>query len=186
MTALENHYQNLAPVRTELENVKIETAQTARLVCGLEARFDDAENHSRRNNLIFYGIPNATGPETFAQSEQLVIRHCRDHSNITIDPKEIERAHRLGHHTSDRPRPAIVKFTFYKTKYTILTNGRKFKGTSFSVGEDFSRPVQNARKRLLAFAKSKNTPFSLRFKTLLMGPKRHVFDEPSQTVKETA
>ncbi|XP_040062185.1 uncharacterized protein LOC120837076 [Ixodes scapularis] len=186
MTALENHYQNLAPVRTELENVKIETAQTARLVCGLEARFDDAENHSRRNNLIFYGIPNSTGPETFAQSEQLVIRHCRDHLNITIDPKEIERAHRLGHHTSDRPRPVIVKFTFYKTKDTILSNGRKFKGTSFSVGEDFSRPVQNARKHLLAFAKSKNTPFSLRFKTLLMGPKRYIFDEPSQTVRETA
>lgn len=58
------------------------------------------------------------------------------------------------------------------------------KGTGYSVGEDFSRPVQKARKALLAFAKSKSVSFSLRYKTLCIGTKRYIFDESTNSVKE--
>ncbi|XP_037574056.2 uncharacterized protein LOC119456399 [Dermacentor silvarum] len=185
MTDLEGHYQNLVSLRSDFETVKTCTAQVATVVHKLETRIDDAENQSRRNNLIFYGLPESTGSETFAQTEQRIIKHCQDHLNICIEPKEIERAHRLGHRTdTNRHRPIIAKFTFHKTKELVLSNGRKFKGTSFSVGEDFSRSVQNARRHLVTFAKSKSLPFSLRFKTLHMGHKRYVYDEQTQSVKE--
>lgn len=58
------------------------------------------------------------------------------------------------------------------------------KGTNYSVGEDFSRLTQKARKALLHFAKSKSLAYSLRYKTLYIGPKRYVFDESSNSVKE--
>lgn len=147
---------------------------------------DDAENQSRRNNLIFYGVPDTNPSETFAQSEEIVTQLCSQHLSINIDTKEIERAHRLGRHTAGRRRPIIVKFAYFKTKETILSNGSKFKGTEHSVGEDFSKTVQNARRHLIAFAKGKSARFSLRYKTLHIGTKRYIFDEPSQTVKEIA
>ncbi|XP_075533967.1 uncharacterized protein LOC142567674 [Dermacentor variabilis] len=185
MTDLEGHYQNLVSLRSDFEAVRTSTAQVATVVHRLETRIDDAENQSRRNNLIFYGLPESTGSEAFAQTEQLMIKHCHDHLNISIELKEIERAHRLGHRTgSNRHRPVIAKFTFHKTKELILSNGRKFKGTSFSVGEDFTRSVQNARRHLITFAKSKSLPFSSRYKTLHMGHKRYVYDEQTQSVKE--
>ncbi|XP_075534295.1 uncharacterized protein LOC142568083 [Dermacentor variabilis] len=185
MTDLEGHYQNLVSLCSDFETVKTCTAQVATVAHRLETRIDDAENQSRHNNLIFYGLPESTGSEAFAQTEQLIIKHCHDHLNICIEPKEIERAHCLGHRTgTNRHRPIIAKFTFHKTKELILSNGRKFKGTSFSVGEDFSRPVQNARRHLITFAKSKSLPFSLRFKTLHMGHKCYVYDEQTQSVKE--
>ncbi|XP_075526835.1 uncharacterized protein LOC142558588 [Dermacentor variabilis] len=180
MTNLETHYQNLIPLRSDIESVKSDAARAAHTIQRLEARLDDAENHSRRNNLIFYGIDESSGSESFAQSEHIIIDHCRKHMSITLDPKEIERAHRLGNRAANRNRPIIVKFTFHKTKDLVLSNGPKFKGTNFSVGEDFTRPVQLARRHLLSFAKSKSAPYSLRFKTLFMGNKRYVFDERTQ------
>nr|XP_037268551.1 uncharacterized protein LOC119159806 [Rhipicephalus microplus] len=187
MTDLEGHCQNIISLRTDVEALRSDTARASDLLRKLEARVDEAENHSRRNNLIFYGLPESTGSEALVQVEQLVIKHCRDRLGISIDPKEIERAHRLGRRKgTNHHRPIIVKFAFHKTKGEILSNGRKFKGTTFSVGEDFSRRVQNVRRQLIAFAKTKSLPFSITYKTLLMGHKRYVYDEQSQTVREAS
>ncbi|XP_075531550.1 uncharacterized protein LOC142564435 [Dermacentor variabilis] len=184
LSNLETRYQDLVTLRTDMDAISTNTTQTAKDIKGIEARLDDAENRSRRNNLIFYNITDNNASENYAQSEETVLRLCRDHLGLTIDPKEIERAHRLGRHSSGRSRPIIVKLTFFKTKQLILSNGRKLKGTDYSVGEDFSRPVRDARKHLVRFAKTKNTKFSLRYKTLFIGPKQYAFDESSQTVKE--
>lgn len=186
MAELEVHYKKIDTLQSDLETARADTAQTSHMVLEMNARMDDAENRSRRNNLIFYGVPDPVPHETSVQSEEKIIKLCSDHLHVTLEPTDIERAHRLGHHTNGRCRPLIVKLTFFKTKEVILSNGRKLKGTVFSIGEDFSRPVQNARKQLVTFAKNKAVPFSLRYKTLFIGKQRYMFDELSQTVKEIA
>lgn len=76
----------------------------------------------RNTGLIFYGLPESTGSETFVQTEQLIIKHCHDHLNICIKTKEIERAHRLSHRTgTNRHRPIIVKFTFQQKNWFFQT-----------------------------------------------------------------
>ncbi|XP_077504954.1 uncharacterized protein LOC144114839 [Amblyomma americanum] len=184
LSALETDYESLSTLRNDLEGIQATSAATSRLVGVLEARLDDAENRSRRNNLLFYGLPDTNPTETYSLTEDLIIRHCSDHLDTQLSPNDIERAHRLGRHSKDRKRPIIVKFTSFKTKESILSKGSKFKGTDYSVGEDFSRRVQNCRKHLVAFARAKSVPFSLRFKTLHIGPKRYVFDELSESVRE--
>ncbi|XP_049516647.1 uncharacterized protein LOC125942507 [Dermacentor silvarum] len=184
LSALETHCESLSTLRSELETIQTTSATTTRLISVLEARLDDAENRSRRNNLLFYGLPDTNPTETYSQTEDLIIRHCSDHLDTQLSSNDIERAHRLGRHSKDRKRPIIVKFTCFKTKESILSKGPKFKGTDYSVGEDFSRRVQNCRKQLVAFARAKSVPFSLRFKTLHIGPKRYVFDEIAACVKE--
>lgn len=145
---------------------------------------EDAENRSRRSNLIFYGIPDTSSNEFFARSAEIIIRHCSEYLNCTVKPDEIEGAHRLGRQIPGRNRPIIVKFSNFKTKDAILANARKLKGTADSIGEDFSKQTQTARKHLITFAKSKSVPFSLRYRTLHFGPKRFFFDDSSQTAKE--
>ncbi|XP_077528899.1 uncharacterized protein LOC144141207 [Haemaphysalis longicornis] len=186
MTEVENHYQNLSPLQADLEVIRTYTTETNRLVSELKAKLDDAETRSRRNNLIFYNLPDPNPAETNAESEGLIIRHCLEHLQVAIDPKEIDRAHRLGRHAANRHRPIIAKFTFHKTKETVLTNAPKLKETDFSIGEDFSQSVRTARRHLVNFAKTKSTKFQIRYKTLHMGSKRYIFDNASQTVKEIA
>lgn len=77
---------------------------------------------------------------------EIIIQLCSERLNITLDSKEIQRAHRLGRHNPGHKCPIVVQFSAFKTKEAILTNARKLKGTTYSIGEDFSRRVQNARK----------------------------------------
>ncbi|XP_077564711.1 uncharacterized protein LOC144180202 [Haemaphysalis longicornis] len=184
ITDLEKHCTALSSMRTELDGLKTLTIEMNDKICNLESRVDDSENRSRRNNFIFYGIPDTTKTETFSYSEEIIIRHCSDTLKLTIPPSKIERAHRLGRFSEERNRPIIVKFQSSKTKELILSNGRKFKDTDFSVGEDFSPAVRHARKHLIAFARTESTAFTVRFKTHILGTKRYIFDESSQSVKE--
>lgn len=184
MSELERHYQSLLPLRADIAAIQADTTATTHLVSELEERLDDAENRSRRNNLIFYNLPDPNPKEDNNETEQLIINHCLEHLKIKIDPKEIDRAHRLGRHKNDRCRPIIVRFPFFKTKQDVLTNARKLKGTNFSIGEDFSLSVRNARRHLVSFAKQQSGKFQINFKTLHMGSKRYVFDQTSQKVKE--
>ncbi|XP_037508477.2 uncharacterized protein LOC119384916 [Rhipicephalus sanguineus] len=186
MTALEAHYQALIPLGNDIEKMRADTSSMSRKIEELEDRLDDAENRSRRNNLIFYGISDPTDSETWNDSEKLIIDFCSNNLGIPVGPHDFERAHRLGRHSLGRNRPIIVKFACYKTKDSILSNGRKLRNTNFSIGEDFSLSVRHARKQLIAFAKAKSAKFFLRYKTLHIGPKRYVFDKLSRTVKEIA
>ncbi|XP_077507280.1 uncharacterized protein LOC144116387 [Amblyomma americanum] len=186
MTDLETHYQALLPLRNDIEKMQADTSNVARIIQELETRIEDAENRSRRNNLIFYGIPDTTDSETWAESEKLIIDVCRNNLQITVEPHEIERAHRLGRHSQDKNRPIIVKFTSSKTKESILSNGQNLKDTVYSVGEDFAHAVRHARKQLVAFAKARSAKFFLRFKTLHIGLNRYIFDTSSNTVKQIA
>ncbi|XP_049268747.1 uncharacterized protein LOC125757325 [Rhipicephalus sanguineus] len=181
---LEEHYKTLSTVQSELVTLQTSMAATSRHIETLEARFEDAENRSRRNNLLFHGLPDTNHSETFSESEGLIMNLCSEHLNIKIDPKEIERAHRLGRYKAGLQRPIIVRFTSFKTKEVILSNGKKLKGTTYAIRQDFSRSVQNARKHLIAFARNKSTAFSCPYKTLFLRSKRYAFDEVSQTVKE--
>ncbi|XP_077498020.1 uncharacterized protein LOC144108724 [Amblyomma americanum] len=184
MADLETQYQALLPLRNDIEKMQADTSNVARIIQELETRIEDAENRSRRNNLIFYGIPGTTDSETWAESEKLIIDVCRNNLQITVEPHEIERAHRLGRHSQVKNRPIIVKFTSSKSKESLLSNGRNLKDTVYSVGEDFSHAVRHARKQLVAFAKARSAKFSLRFKTLHIGLNRYIFDTSSNTVKQ--
>ena len=62
-------------------------------------------------------------------------------SNITI-----ERAHRVGEKSNDKERAIVVQFSFYKDKINSLRNCKKFKGTKFSIFDDFSQETMQIRK----------------------------------------
>ncbi|XP_054934228.1 uncharacterized protein [Dermacentor andersoni] len=60
LSALETHCESLPALHSYLEMIQATSAATTRLVNVLEACLDDAENRSRRNNLLFYGLPDTT------------------------------------------------------------------------------------------------------------------------------
>ena len=104
----------------------------------------DLEDRSRRNNLIFYNIPEYdTDGEGKKDCEKIVVdllkqrQFFKPESHIYID-----RAHRLGRFKTDqssRPRPIIVGFCFFKDKQYILANGRYLKDCDVNISEDYSK-----------------------------------------------
>lgn len=67
-------------------------------------------------------------------------------------------AHGLGHYYSSN-RPIIKKFTSVKFKDSVFSDAYKLKDTPYSVSEDFSLAVQEVRRKLLVFAKTKDRKF---------------------------
>ncbi|KAH6940907.1 hypothetical protein HPB50_010340 [Hyalomma asiaticum] len=69
----------------------------------LRSRLDDFEDRSRRENLIFFGIPDAAA-ETWSQSEDKV-REIVSTLGVQLPTDGISRAHRLGSYANKKCRP---------------------------------------------------------------------------------
>ena len=118
------------------------------------------ESHSRRNNLIFFGIPEEVN-ETSAKTESLLYSFLGDElvfKEDDIDEISIERAYRLGKRNvnGEKPRPIIAKLSFYKNKEFILSNARILAGTVFGISQDFPpRDCGNTKRPSESLKRSK-------------------------------
>lgn len=118
----------------------------------------DLEDRSRRQNIIFYNVPEADN-ETIYECEKSLISVIEKnnllHTPGNEEPVDIDRAHRLGKKNIDRntPRPLIAKFTFYKDKEAIIGNGRKLKDTGISMVQDYSKHTASIHKQIYNAAK---------------------------------
>jgi hypothetical protein len=71
-------------------------------------------------------------------------------------PMCFDRAHRLGgiKKNAKHPRPVIVKFTFYRNKEHVLSQGYKLKGYREGMSEDFSKATLSEHKELAKYGKT--------------------------------
>lgn len=130
-----------------------------------------------------FGISDAK-EETWARSEEHVVSFCREKLRVSLDPADIERAHRMGRYTEAKKRPIIVKFARFKTKSLILSATSQLKNSGYTVREDYSARVRLARKKLFAYAQQNNAAFKMRFNKLVIGSKQYVYNDTADTVTE--
>ena len=148
------------------------------LVCKL----DDLENRSRRNNLVFYGVP-----EEKTDTSAVIKEVLEDFVGLPSGDYNIERCHRTptvnrGNPELDKPRMIHVCFTTYSAKEKVRKaciqkfRSAQFKEKKLFVSEDFS-------KRILALRKNKMDAFKkLRSegkKPFFMFPDKLAFKIPS-------
>lgn len=115
----------------------------------LRKRLVDIEDRSRRNNLVIAGLEE-TPNESWEETELKVCNLFKDH--LLIDNFVIERAHRVGMKSSNKPRQIICKLLSFKDKQKIKKNGFRLKGTNIYVNDDFSATTRSARFQLRKFA----------------------------------
>ncbi|XP_075550206.1 uncharacterized protein LOC142583601 [Dermacentor variabilis] len=144
----------------------------------------DLENRSRRLNLVFYGIDDGNHSETWIRSENLVKGICK--TNLGIELNSIQRAHRVGRYSDRFKRPVIVNFSSYKEKQDVLSNANKFKGSPYSVDQDYSSDTREIRKHLWEYAKVKkadsNNKVKLNFDKLIINGKTFTWDKEKKEV----
>lgn len=170
-------------VNDTLEEVKMTLWRTNG---DLEGVVDDLNNRSRRNNLLIKGLAEV-GNEDYEASEKLVRDFCSRQLKITLQPGDIERAHRIGRHRPNFARPLIVKFLNFKTKDSVLRNAHKLKNIEPKIWleEDFSPKTQFARKMLRDFAKQNkenDERYSIRFNKLKLKGRIYCYDAVSARV----
>ena len=165
-----------------MRSLALENKQLRDDVQYLTNKCDYLENQSRRDNLVFEGLPKSYGFESWNDCENLICEVI--YQGMGVSPNviiEIERAHRVG-------KSAIVcKFRSYKQKSYILSAAKTLRNSHrFSrvyVREDFSELVKQKRQELIRVQqnlRSKGLRSYLRFDKLLAGDRIYTVDNHFQ------
>lgn len=170
--------ERVCDLQKENDALKSENCEMKDRMTYLEKKVDDLEGRSKRNNLIFYGIPRREN-ETKRDCENMVHDVLTQKLNMS-QPVEFDRIHRL----STKPdSPIIGRCTFYKDKEEIMKAKRKLKDTSIFTGEDYTQRVRDVRKKLgphLKAARESQKRATMIFDHLLIDGKKFALDGEDQ------
>ena len=111
-------------------------------------RLDSLEDHSRRNNIRVDGLAEQNVNENWEQTAEAVRKLVKDNLGIA-ENITIERAHRVGRKSSEKPRTVIAKFLQFKDRDAILRNSNKLKGSNIFISEDLCESSRAKRREKL-------------------------------------
>ncbi|XP_065286334.1 uncharacterized protein [Dermacentor albipictus] len=153
LTSIDLKLDSLSNLDTKVSTCMEQINSLQKALISLELKVDDLENRSRRSNLIVYGLPEEAKENEGSLEHKVHEKILK--SVLEVEDVTIERIHRLGRPAAKKTRPVILKLLDYRDKTQILSNCYKLKGSSFSIGEDFSWRVRNIRKKLWNYAKAR-------------------------------
>jgi hypothetical protein len=115
-------------------------------------QLNELQQYTRRNSLRVFGVPEQSEDQT-ENTDKILQNIFREKMGVNIADSEICRTHRIGKRrrsphnagkgaTTVKPRPIIIKFTFYSARRRVFLAKRKLKGSRIVVREDLT--AQNA------------------------------------------
>ena len=137
------------------DTFKSKLQQTESNMENVRAKTVDLEDRSRRSNLVFFNFKEASRGAT-EDCEDIVESLLKSLNIFEGNDIWIDRAHRLGRRKAEhdtKPRPIIVKFSYYKQKEKIIKNGIKFKNCPINVSEDYSKETLQMHAKLRNYGK---------------------------------
>ena len=155
------------------QQLEKENSSLKQEVSTLKHKLIQQETQSRRNNLLFYGVPEQEW-EKWSDCEKSISNIIKTNMGITDGDKiKFERVHRLGLKSANRSRPILAKFCYFKDREIVWHHGRKLAKSNYKLSEDFPIEVLNERKVLYPIYKAADN--NKRYKTVsLKVDKLHV------------
>ena len=72
-------------------------------------------------------------------TDNIVLNVIKEHLDIELSVKDLDRSHRIGKRNSNsKRRPIMVKFISYNNRREIFNNKKRIKGTSVSIAESLT------------------------------------------------
>ena len=106
------------PLTIRITELEVENVNKCSENKELKARLIKLEGHMRRGNLKFYGFDENSYESKF-DCKKMVLQ-VLEQSNISLHPKGIESAHRIGPKQARSARPIIAKFFHAEERIHIL------------------------------------------------------------------
>lgn len=175
--------KSLNSLTEDVEKIKMDLDLKAdkTRVAALEDEIEELRNRSRRNNLVFYNIPEkAEGADCISFIQNFISQHMG--LETLCGQVELERTHRtptrisVSSSSRKRPRPIHVAFLRYTDKMKVLSNAalrlkdNPFVGNIIGISEDFAVRTQAQRKELLPYKKFLKKKFGVDGKVYIAYP----------------
>ena len=164
LRAIKTSTQFMSDVADEVEKMKTDVSgqvnNVSSKVTSLQWKTNDLEDRSRRDNLIFWNIPEPEEGilESSDDCEKKIIDELIEcyPANGCMDKVSFERVHRLGPKKKNKTRAIIAKLSYHKDKCYILDNSRSLKRSKIgmTISEDFCPSTLALRKELWTAAKA--------------------------------
>lgn len=150
--------QRLLKAEQTVHEIHEFTLQNKACIETLAYKSIDMEARQRRNNLLFWGIPEVRNEDCTAVLSEFL----SDRLEIDAETICIQTAHRVGRPINNRRnvigrgvsnqkhRPLIALFRDFQDVELIISNAGKLRGTSFGINRDYPPEIIEARKPLLA------------------------------------
>lgn len=142
--------KELEIARGEIKSLKTSCKTLEDQNAKLESKMTDIESRSMRENLLFYGIPEAGENEN---CEQLVKQLCTDKLNLPESKDSLmDRVHRVGVRRQNKSRPIVAKFHYFRDRETVrkrsYDHSDALKQANLGIGMQWPQQVREARKSL--------------------------------------
>ncbi|CAN7995630.1 unnamed protein product [Ixodes hexagonus] len=149
---LEKSFLEIQVLKGTVESMKDTVRILEHNVDRQNERIDELENHSRRNNLVVFGLPEEDGETITALKENVLNNIFAKTLKVTVT--SLELIHRIGQKKPGTCRPVFMKFLDSSEKQDVLENCKKLKGSKLSVSCDYAKETLNIRKKLWESARS--------------------------------
>ena len=125
---LESVVSKMENTTEEQTKMKAENEKLTKQVKDLEEKVFYLEDQSKRNNLLFRGVPGQKD-ETWEECERKILEEKLGMEEAWSESDiAIERAHHVGKFTKNKNRPIVVKFENYNHKSFLFKNKLKLQG----------------------------------------------------------
>jgi hypothetical protein len=110
-------------IREDIEDLQTDLGCVLERLDKLEYRLDATENESKRKNLKFFGVGERLNPGSMPDIER-VVRLLNDYSGYSggWQPRDLERAFRVGARGGGEPRLLVVQFHRCQDKMDVLND----------------------------------------------------------------
>jgi len=127
--------KKLAESEQIVDSYRTEQTALRRELAAAEQRLEEQEQYSKRDNLVFHGIPEHGDEDTMKK----VIEVCQRHfPSVNVQTSDISISHRLPTRASDKPKPIIVRFARRDVRQQIFRSKKQLKNTKLMVVEQLT------------------------------------------------
>lgn len=126
--------KSVEDIEKQCNEMKKKTTEMENHMEVLSCQLDDQENYTRRNCLLFHGLPEENGEDT----DTKLLAFLETELKIKLNIESIERSHRMGK-PSTRARPIIARFVSYRVRQKIFMSKKQLKGKKLLITESLSR-----------------------------------------------
>ncbi|KAK5644937.1 hypothetical protein RI129_006237 [Pyrocoelia pectoralis] len=144
--------KGLGQISTDINAMKQENKQLKEKIEMQDKRIEFLEREGRKKNLVIMGVADKEGEGEKEMLDKITLLM----SNIGVEmDKEIELEDyiRLGKFREAGTRPILIKLRKFSKKMEILKHAKNLKGTDIWINEDYTKEVQEERKKLIPMMK---------------------------------
>lgn len=141
-----NMEKELLDLQRELRTQKnlVEKTRDAQAVLNkaveeLDAKIEEQEIRSRRDNILLHGVPEIdSGSGLHEDCETVFVETVNDVLSAPLQIRDLVRAHRLGKRAPGKTRPIIAKMAHSADKFAILQKRKELREKRIGVSTDLT------------------------------------------------